>query len=527
MCHPSRSTFLAMLGVLFVLTIGIAPTAAHAEQRIALVVGNASYPAGAINSAANDAGLIAQTLEAAGFEVTGARDLDQDALRGALRDFLDKAGRLGSDDVALVYLCGYGLQLEGENYFVPLDARIERAADVPVQAIRLSDYTRALGALKLKASIVVLDLARNHPFALEGEPLAGGLALVQPEPGMLIAFNAAPGTIAPAAEGAYSPYAKALAEMMREGGLPPDELFDRVRLRVSDVTQGAQVPWDASNAVGSFMFFERTAEAPPLVAASESSVALRSRAIRDLGAQEAYITALDRDALPDYLEFLDSYGDLPLASRIWAIVAARREALIWRRTRLLDTPAAYWSYLRIYSQGPHVGDCERRLVYLHAALEPPPDFDVVAYDIPPPVPQENTFIEQSAVFFGDPNYDFAPPPPIPEDFLPPPSPALDELPPPEVPETPFVLPTPVYIPVPVWVRPPPQLRAPAANNVKAAQAAAAARQQQAAQAAAAARQQQAAQAAAAARQQQQAAQAAAAARQQQQAAQAAAAARQQ
>ena len=80
MCHPSRSTFLAMLGVLFVLTIGIAPTAAHAEQRIALVVGNASYPAGAINSAANDAGLIAQTLEAAGFEVTGARDLDQDAL---------------------------------------------------------------------------------------------------------------------------------------------------------------------------------------------------------------------------------------------------------------------------------------------------------------------------------------------------------------------------------------------------------------------------------------------------------------
>ena len=465
MCYPSRSSFLAILCFLTVLTIGVATTAAQAEQRIALVVGNASYPAGAINSAANDAGLIAQTLEAAGFEVTGARDLDQDALRGALRDFLDKAGRLGSDDVALVYLSGYGLQLEGENYFVPLDARLERAADVPVQAIRLSDYTRALGALKLKASIVVLDLARNDPFALEGEPLAGGLALVEPDPGMLIAFNAAPGTIAPATEGAYSPYAKALAETIREGGSPPDELFDRVRLRVSEVTQGAQVPWQASNAVGSFIFFERTEEAPPLVAASELSVALRSRAIRDLGAQEAYVAALERDALPDYLEFVDSYADSPLASRIWAIVAARREALIWRRTRLLDTPAAYWSYLRIYSQGPHVGDCERRLAYLHAALEPPPDFDAVGYDIPPPVPQESTFIEQSAVFFGDPTYEFAPPPPIPEDFLPPPSPALAELPPPEVPETPFLLPTPVYIPVPVWVRPPPQLQAPAANNV--------------------------------------------------------------
>ena len=465
MCHPCRSIFLAILGFLVVLTIGVAPIAARAEQRIALVVGNASYPARSINSAANDAGLIAQTLEAAGFEVTGARDLDQDALRGALRDFLDKAGRLGSDDVALVYLSGYGLQLEGENYFVPLDARIERAADVPVQAIRLSDYTRALGAIKLKASIVVLDLARNHPFALEGEPLAGGLALVEPEPGMLVAFNAAPGTIAPAAEGAYSPYAKALAEMIREGGMPPDELFDRVRLRVSDVTQGAQVPWHDSNAVGSFVFFERTAEAPPQVAASESGVPLRSRALRDLGANEAYIAALERDALPDYLEFLDTYADSPLASRVWAIVAARRESLIWRRTRLLDTPAAYWSYLRLYSQGPHVSDCYRRLSYLHASLEPTPDFDAVAYDIPPPVPQESTFIEQSAVFFGDPTYDFAPPPPIPEDFLPPPSPALAELPPPEVPETPFLLPTPVYIPVPVWVRPPHQLQPPTANNV--------------------------------------------------------------
>jgi uncharacterized caspase-like protein len=148
---------------------------------------------------------------------------------------------LGPDGVAVLYLSGYGLQLEGENYFVPVDARIERASDIPVQAVRLSDYTRALAALKLKASIIVLDLACSHPFA-PNEPLAGGLALVEPEPGMLIAFNAAPGTIAPAAEGAYGPYAKALAEMMREGGLPLNELFDRVRLRVSDATQGAQLP---------------------------------------------------------------------------------------------------------------------------------------------------------------------------------------------------------------------------------------------------------------------------------------------
>jgi uncharacterized caspase-like protein len=465
MCYATRSTFLAILSLLVVFTIGVAPTAARAERRVALVVGNAAYPAGTVKTAANDAGLIAQTLEAAGFEVMGARDLDQDALRRAFRDFLDKAGALRSEDVAVVYLSGYGLQLEGENYFVPLDARMERASDIPVQAIRLSDYTRALAALKLKVSIVVLDLARNYPFTLQGAPLAGGLALVEPEPGMLIAFNAAPGTIASAAEGAYAPYAKALAEMIREGGLPLEDLFDRVRLRVSDATQGAQVPWHASDAAASFVFFERTADASPPVAASELTPGLRLRAIRDLGATEAYIAAVERDTLQDYLEFLDSYASNPLAKRVRAVVAVRREALIWRRTRLLDTPAAYWAYLRLYSEGPHAGDCYRRLAFLHASLEPPPDFSAIPYDIPPPPSEETTYLQQPAIFLGDPTYDFAPPPPIPESFLPPPSPEFAELAPPELPQTAFLLPAPVYIPVPVWVRPPHHVQAPTANNV--------------------------------------------------------------
>src|SRR5215470_11673029 len=150
------SNFLAIIGLLVAFTVGVAPSSARAEQRIALVLGNAAYETGALKTPANDAGLIAQTLEAAGFEVIGARDLDNDALRRAFRDFVDKAAAVGPDGVAVLYLGGYGLQLEGENYFVPVDARIER--DIPVHAVRLSDYTRSLAALKLKASIVVLDL---------------------------------------------------------------------------------------------------------------------------------------------------------------------------------------------------------------------------------------------------------------------------------------------------------------------------------------------------------------------------------
>src|SRR6478609_7026211 len=169
----------------------VVPSTAHAETRVALVVGNAAYQAGALNTPANDAGLIAQTLQASGFDVVGARDLDQDSLRRTFRDFLDKASASGTDTVAFIYLSGYGVQLEGENYFIPVDAKIAHDTDVPLEAVRISDYTRPLAALGLKASIVVLDAARANPFAKSGKPLAGGLALAEPEPGTLIAFNAA------------------------------------------------------------------------------------------------------------------------------------------------------------------------------------------------------------------------------------------------------------------------------------------------------------------------------------------------
>ena len=188
--------FVALLTLISSEYVSVA-TADVPEKRIALVIGNAAYRTGALPTAANDAGLIAQTLQAAGFDVVGARDLDQDSLRRAFREFLEKASSSGPDTVAFIYVSGYGLQLEGENYFVPVDAKIGRDTDVAPQSLRLSDYIRPLGALKLKASIVVVDAARRIPFAISGDPLAGGLALVEPSPGMLVAFNAAPGTVAP------------------------------------------------------------------------------------------------------------------------------------------------------------------------------------------------------------------------------------------------------------------------------------------------------------------------------------------
>ena len=341
------------------------------EKRIALVIGNGAYTKVPLATAANDGGLIAQTLQAAGFDVAGARDLDGETLRGAFRDFVKKAEESGPDTVAVVYLAGYGIQLAGENYFIPVDTTIARDTDIPIEGLRIGDYMRQLAALPLKVSVVVLDIAREQPFIEGGQSIASGLALVEPNPRMLIAFNAAPGTVAPDEQGPYGAYAQALAEMIRTGGLSLPELFNRVRLRVNENTKGAQVPWDTQKVDAQFMFFDRAPDAPA-PAVSDQAVAARDKPIRDLGASDAYVAALDRDTLQGYEDFLAAYPHDPMTKRVRAIVAARREAITWRRTYRTDTPDAYWSYLRRYPRGPHAADARRRLAILSAALEPPP-----------------------------------------------------------------------------------------------------------------------------------------------------------
>jgi uncharacterized caspase-like protein len=438
-------------------------SAQQQEKRIALVVGDGAYAKSPLATAANDAGLIAQTLQAAGFDVVGARDLDADTLRGSFRDFIQKVQAAGPGAVAMVYLSGYAMQLGGENYFIPVDSSLSRDVDIPVEGLRISDYTRQLASLPLNASIVVLDAARQQPFIEGGQAIAGGLALAEPDPHMLIAFNAAPGTVAPQEQGPYGAYAQSLAEMIRTGGLLLPEVFNRVRLRVNEASKGAQVPWDAEKIDAPFTFFDRAPDAPAQ-APPDQVAAARNRPIRDLGAQDAYASVLERDTLPGYEDFLAAYPGDPLARRVRAIVAARREAITWLRSYRADTPPAYWSYLRRYPRGPHAFDARRRLAILTAALEPPPSFAVLDYDVPPPPPDEIIYVDRPVLMFGDPEFDFAPPPPPPLFFLPPPPPDFVVLEPPFASVGLFILPQPFFVPIPVYIRPPVYV-APPPNNI--------------------------------------------------------------
>ena len=433
---------LAGLALALIFLTHVAPGFAQgAEPRLALVIGNAQYRSAPLATPANDAGLVAQTLQSAGFDVTGAADLDQAGMRQAFRDFIDKVRGAGPGAVVFVYLSGRGVQYAGENYFVPVDATIARDTDVPVEALRLADYTQALAGLPLKARIFVLDAARANNYAKSGPPLAGGLALVDAEPGSLYAFNAAPGTIAPDERGPYGAYAQALVEMMHQG-FAVNEVFAQTRLRVNQLSGGALVPWDVSRIEAPILFFQREAGAPPL-----RTPASLNRPLHDYPVQEAYAVALDRDTISGYQDFLTAYPRDPLALRVRALLAARREALTWRRALDANTPAAYWTYMRRYPHGPHYFDARRRLAFLTAPLDPPPRFDPYDFeDLAPPPETDYEIVDRPELIFENPDY--PPPPPPPVYILPERPPEFVRLPPPPPPRERGILPIPAPVPVP-------------------------------------------------------------------------------
>ena len=381
-------------------------------------------------TAANDAGLVAQTLQAAGFEVVGARDLDADTLRKSYADFLKKVTDAGPDTVAFIYLSGYGLQYGNDNYYVPIGATVARDTDIPIESVRVSDLTSPLIAMNLKARFMVFDASYKTPFKTEGAPLAGGLSLVDASPGSLIAYNAAPGTIAPVAKGNYGLYAQSLAAMLREGGLAPDELFDRVRLRVNDQSKGTEVPWDASKIDTAFRFFVSTKGAPPPLATPDQVAALMTKPLKDLPVKEAYTAAVARDTVDSYQTFVASYPSDPLAKRTRVLLAARREALTWRQTDLcrrfarclLVLSAALIRAARTpRTRGCGCGNCRWHW------RRPRPSRCWHTTSRRHRRRRSSTSIVP-VIYFDDPGYDFPPPPPPPDYWLPPVPVAFIDLP---------------------------------------------------------------------------------------------------
>jgi TPR repeat protein len=244
----------ALLAILLVLYTG---TADAAERRLALVIGNSAYAFGALDNPRNDATLMAKTLEAVGFEVTRLIDADQKSMKKAMLDF----GRSlrDSDSVGLFYYAGHGVQIDGENYLIPIGANIRDENDVAVESIAVSEYLKTMQRSASRINIAIFDACRNNPFASATRSGTRGLARVDAPAGTIIAYATAPGDVALDGSGGNSPYAKALAKAMAADGLTVEEVFKRARREVLQATKNKQTPWESSSLTGDFYFKPGTA----------------------------------------------------------------------------------------------------------------------------------------------------------------------------------------------------------------------------------------------------------------------------
>ncbi len=220
--------------------------------RKALIVGNDAYAkAPALQSAVNDANDLGAALRESGFQVEVVTDADRQSMERAIRRF---AGSLGSGDVALFHFSGHGLQMDGENYLIPVDFELTDEIAAKYDAYSVSEIHDRMAASKAALNIVTLDACRNNGFrSFRGG--GSGLAAMHAAQGSFLAFATAPGKTADDnPEGRNGTFTGAMLEALSAKGLELEQVFRRVRQLVIDQTAGAQVPWTSSSIVGNFYF---------------------------------------------------------------------------------------------------------------------------------------------------------------------------------------------------------------------------------------------------------------------------------
>ncbi len=246
--------------VTFLLSLWLAAaavSAASAQVRIALVVGNGTYASvPQLDNPVSDATLIAASLEQSGFEVTLRTDTSQVTLKRAIAQFGRDLRAAGPEATGLFYYAGHGVQSFGTNYMIPVDVELTDAADLDLVAIEAQSVLRQMNSARNRTNIVILDACRNNPFENVQDMDDNGLAEMKSPTGTFLSYSTAPGAVALDGLGSNSPFSAALAAAIPSPGVPIEQMFKQVRNAVLKTTNGMQTPWDASSLTADFYFVQ-------------------------------------------------------------------------------------------------------------------------------------------------------------------------------------------------------------------------------------------------------------------------------
>ncbi len=255
-----RSAFLILAVLLTLACAG----AAQAAKRVALVIGNSVYRnATPLKNPTNDATDIAARLRALEFDVVEGIDLDMNGMRRSVREFVRKTE---GADLAVFFYAGHGLQVNGSNYLVPVDANLSSITDLQFETLPV-DFVLGPMEVNAKTSIVFLDACRDNPLArslarsmgTRSSAIGTGLAEIGGGIGTLISYATQPGNVALDGEGRNSPFTTALLTHLGKPGAGITGTMTAVRRDVLASTNGKQVPWEHSSLTGIVVLKPRAA----------------------------------------------------------------------------------------------------------------------------------------------------------------------------------------------------------------------------------------------------------------------------
>lgn len=345
---------------------------AHAEKRVALVIGNSKYQSVAeLTNPYNDATAMSKKLADLGFEVVEGIDLDLVGMRRTIRRFIRK---LEGADVATFYYAGHGLQVNGRNYLAPIDAALKSENDLDFEAVSVNLILSAMER-NTKTNLVFLDACRDNPLArnlarsmgTRSASVGRGLARMGTGVGTFVSFSTEPGNVALDGVGENSPYTGALLQYLGKPGESLSKSMVNVRRAVIGQTNGKQVPWEHSSLTGEVIL-----KAKQVISEPATDVQLKSEIETNVGSNQIELTywnsIQDSNNPSLFAAYLKRYPD-GLFSDLAKIRAKGHNAakqtnkpssdntndmLFWNSIRNSENHAYYQAYLNRYPEGQFV-----------------------------------------------------------------------------------------------------------------------------------------------------------------------------
>ncbi|MFN0114280.1 MAG: caspase family protein [Paracoccaceae bacterium] len=352
--------------------------AALASDRVALIIGMADYTfIPKLRNTVNDARGMSEKLTGIGFDVTTLIDAPRAKLIEALKDF---AFRSETADLALIYYAGHGVEVQGQNFLLPVDANIRSNQDIVTASVSLKDFLAAVDHAR-KMRIVVLDSCRENPLpdaidlnsketarlvapagqggivTATGRGGGGGLAPPAPDRGTLVAFAAKDGEVALDGEGANSPFATALMDRIGQPGLEISLMFRQVRDRVLETTGNRQEPNTYGSLSGTPFYLAGEPGERAAVAQADKSDAWASLKPDQVDQLQALATAGDARAMLG----LAMIALNPVSPRYNPEAAASLLA----RSAAAEFPEARYELAKLYEKGIGVPENPARALELY------------------------------------------------------------------------------------------------------------------------------------------------------------------